>query len=47
MYGVKVLLKTSPFSSSSSTGATVHDELRPLLRLLFIDPDPLTFVSNF
>jgi hypothetical protein len=29
---------------SSSAGATVHDGLRPPLRLLAIGPDPVTFV---
>jgi hypothetical protein len=31
----------------SSAGATVHDELRPLLLLLAVGPDPVNFVSNF
>jgi hypothetical protein len=32
-------------SSSSSAGATVHDEPWLLLRILFFGPDPVTFVS--
>jgi hypothetical protein len=35
----RVILK-----SSSSAGATVHDEPWPLLRLVSIGPDPATFV---
>jgi hypothetical protein len=31
----------------SSTGAIIHDEPWPLLRLLFIGPNYLTLVSNF
>jgi hypothetical protein len=34
-------------STSSSAGATVHDEPWLLLRLLAIGPDPVTSVSNF
>jgi hypothetical protein len=31
----------------SSSGAAVYDEPWPLLRLLSIGPDPVSFVSNF
>jgi hypothetical protein len=34
-------------SSSSCMGTTAHDEPWPLLQLLSIGPNPVTFVSNF
>jgi hypothetical protein len=34
-------------SSSSSAGAGIHDEPWPLLRLIAIGLDPVTFACNF